>query len=93
MHMNGQSCDETSAQSTSKMRQFYENAIEAKDKQLETIRQAHQRRLERLINLEKQHKLLKDHLRSYVDEEGKYNNNYYFVFYEYFKDGIYFSRP
>jgi hypothetical protein len=52
------------------LKQFYENLCRAKDKQLETIRIAHQRRLERLISLEKQYKLLKDHLRSYVDEEN-----------------------
>ncbi len=54
-----------------KLKQFYENLCHAKDKQLETMRLAHQRRLERLISLEKQYKLLKDHLRSYVDDEGK----------------------
>lgn len=53
------------------MKEYYESLCRAKDKQLETIRIAHQRRLERLISLEKQYKLLKDHLRSYVDEEHK----------------------
>ena len=57
-------------ESTSKMKRFYENLCHAKDRQLEAIRVAHQRRLERLISLEKQYKLLKEHLRSYVDEEG-----------------------
>ena len=62
--------DTEASQSASKLKIYYENLCQAKDKQLETIRQAHQRRLERLISLEKQYKLLKDHLRSYVDEEG-----------------------
>jgi len=55
-----------------KLKQYYENLCRAKDKQLETMRLAHQRRLERLLSLEKQYKLLKNHLKSYVDEEGKF---------------------
>ena len=53
-----------------KVKAYYENLCKAKDKELETIRQAHQRRLERLVSLEKQYKLIKEQLKSYVDEEG-----------------------
>ena len=50
---------------------YYENLCQAKDDQLETMRIAHQRRLERLLSLEKQYKLLKEHLKSYMDKESE----------------------
>ena len=52
-----------------KVKLHYENLCKAKDQQLETLRVSHQRRLERLSSLEKQYKLLKDHLKSYTASE------------------------
>jgi hypothetical protein len=52
-----------------KIKSFYENVCKAKDKQIETIKTAHQRRLERLISLEKEHKMLKNYVKSFVEED------------------------
>ena len=56
-----------------KVKLYYENLCKAKDQQLETLRISHHRRLERLNSLEKQYKLLKDHLKSYTGNEKTSN--------------------
>jgi len=66
-----------------KVKLYYDNLCKAKDQQLETLRISHHRRLERLNSLEKQYKLLKDHLKSYTGSEktpnetavNKHNSN------------------
>ena len=57
-----------------KVQLYYENLCKAKDQQLETLRISHHRRLERLNSLEKQYKLLKDHLKSYTGNEKASND-------------------
>lgn len=48
--------------SASKIKQFYERLLESKEAELVALRNTHQRRLERLISLEKEHKLLLEHV-------------------------------
>jgi len=74
--MNIESENESSTSnlgSIKKIKTFYENVCKAKDKQIETIKAAHQRRLERLISLEKEHKILKNYVKSFVEEDDLEN--------------------
>ena len=51
-----------------KLSVFYEKLCKAKDKRLAAMESAHHNRLERLVAMEKQYKLLRDHLASYTSD-------------------------
>lgn len=44
------------------MKKFYERLLESKDAELNALRSSHRRRLERLVSLENDHKMLLEHL-------------------------------
>lgn len=59
--ISGQTGPDTESAS-SKIKRFYERLLESKEAELATLRNTHRRRLERLISLEKEHKLLLEHV-------------------------------
>ena len=69
LYHNSNDCEDSGQTRVDQVKAYYENLCKAKDEQLETLRASHQRRLERYNSLEKQYKLLKEHLKSYTGSE------------------------
>lgn len=61
--------------SSNKTKQFYERLLESKETELVALRITHQRRLERLISLEKEHKLLLEHVEALEEAAATTNKS------------------
>ncbi|RNA15241.1 centlein isoform X2 [Brachionus plicatilis] len=62
--------DQSETESTNKIK-YYQNLCDLKEKELSTLKTAHQRRLERLMSLEKENELLKQQLDLDGEEEAE----------------------
>lgn len=64
--------DKNELTSNNKIKQFYEKLLNSKEVELNALRISHQRRLERLLSLEKEHGLLQQHIEILEKSETKH---------------------